>query len=153
MTEMEVSTSTELVLPHTSELIDLTSERQVALALSEIQELKGKLLHVERHLREVLAEKARLLGTKTFYVGGVGNVEVKGDTRTTWDAEKLEDRLRAAGAPEELIREIVVETFSYKVDARRASRAARANEAYAEAIEACREEEPVVPTVSIKASR
>lgn len=149
MTEREHST--ELVLPHTSELIDLASEHEVAKALSELQRLKGQILSAERHLREALAEHARVLGTKTFRVAGVGQVEVKGEVRLRWDAEKLEDRLRQAGAPEELIREIVVEQISYKVDARRAGRAARANPAYAAAIEACREEEPVLPTVSITA--
>lgn len=151
----ETESSTDLVIAP-AELqslaglvVDLTSENQVAQALSEIQLLKAKLSHAERVLREAIAERSRVLGTKTFHVTGVGTVEIKGDKKVRWDAEKLQDLLRQAGADEALISEIVIEQVSYKVDARRAARAAKANTDYAQAIESCREEEPVLPTVSI----
>lgn len=145
----EVEHSTDLVLPQSGELVDLTSEKEVAHALAEIQDLKRKISWAERRLREALAERAKVLGTKTFHIEGVGTLEMKGDIKVSWDAEKLEDLLRQAGAPEELIREIVLEQVSYKVDARRAARAAKANPDYASAVDASREEEAVLPTVSI----
>lgn len=147
--DVELTTSQELViLPHTGVVVDRSNENEVAAALSELRTLKDNIAAAERQLREALAERAAVLGTKTLHIPELGKVEVKGGTRITWDAEKLEDRLRQAGAPENLIREIIVEQVSYKVDARRAERAARANPEYAEAIEACREEEQTLPTVS-----
>lgn len=125
----------ELVLVHTGEVVDLTDENQVALAYREVDQLDRQLMQAKVRLREALAERSKILGTKTFHVPEIGKVEVRGGQETRYDEQTLERELREAGCPEEIIREIIVETVSWKVDGRRASRAAKANPEYAEILE------------------
>lgn len=124
----------EIVLPQSGELINLEDERQVALAYREVAALDRKLYEAKIRLREALGERARVLGTKTMYIDGVGKVEVRGGEVRKYDEMAIESELRKANCPEEIIREIVVEIVSWQVDAKRAARAARANPEYAEII-------------------
>ena len=147
MSETEIGT--ELVLPHSAELINLEDERQVAAAFREVKELKARIAEADRRLREALAESARVRGTKTFYVDGVGKIEVKGAEKIEYLPDVIENGLRELGCPEDTIREIVVETVSYKVDGHRAKRAASANPEYAEVIERARVVRETLPSVQI----
>jgi hypothetical protein len=103
----------------------------VAKAYRDVAELDRKLYEAKTQLRMALGERAKVLGTKTIYIEGVGKFEVKGSERKEYDPEAIERELREAGCPEEVLREIVVEQVSWRVDAVRASRAARANPEYA----------------------
>lgn len=140
----------ELVLPTSGEIVDLTSESAISRAYKELKPIKEAVLYADRRLREALREVSVTHGTKTFHIDGVGKVELKGGERTDFpDPLALADALRAAGCPEEVVDEIVVARIEYKVDQRRASRAARANPEYAEIIERHRVKEESLPSISI----
>lgn len=128
--------STLALMPYSGTLVNLESEREIAIAYKDLRELKDKILEAERVLKEALRYRSEALGTKTFHIEGVGKVELRGGSRVEWpDPQALEDELRDAGCPEEVIREIVVEQVTWKVDGNRARRAAGANPVYAEIIE------------------
>lgn len=139
----------ELMVPHTGVLIDLADEQAVAGTYRDLKDLGDRIAAAQRDLRRALAELSALKGTKTLYVEGVGKVELSGDTEVEYDAREVEEGLRALGCPEETIREIVVETVSYKVDGNRAKRAAAANPEYARVIEAARSVREKLPYVRI----
>lgn len=124
------------IMPLTGVVVNLESEREIAIAYKDLRELKDKVLEAERLLKEALRYRSEALGTKTFHIEGVGKVELRGGTRVDWpDPQALEEELREVGCPEDVIREIVVEQITWKVDGNRARRAAGANPVYAEVIE------------------
>lgn len=124
------------LMPMTGVLVNLESEREIAIAWKDLKALKDQVLDAERLLKEALRYRSEVLATKTFHIEGVGKVELRGGTRVDWpDPQALEDDLREVGCPENVIREIVVEQVSWKVDGHRARRAAGANPVYAEIIE------------------
>jgi hypothetical protein len=143
------SDSTAIVLPASGVLVNLESEKEVAIAFRDLRELKTAISQAERRLKEALLERSHVLATKTFHIEGVGKVELRGSERVEYDAKEVEDGLRALGCPEEVIREIVVETVTYKVDGNRARRAAAANPEYARVIENARTVVETLPSVLI----
>lgn len=141
--------SSELVLAHTGEVIDLTKERDIAKAYQEVDGLEKKLKQALVELRRAMGERSKVLGTKTIYVDGIGKVVLSGDRKVEYpDPLALAEELREAECPEETISEIVLETVVYKVDGARAKRAAAANETYAEIIE--RHQRVIEPLPSIR---
>lgn len=138
-----------LVLPQSGVVVDLSSEREVVLAYRDLRDLKTAIAQAERMLKEALQHQASLRGTKTFYIDGVGKVELRGDQRVEYDAKEVEEGLRELGCPEDIIREIVVETITYKVDGNRARRAIAANPDYARVLENARRITEVLPSVLI----
>lgn len=137
-----------LVLPASGVVVNLESEREIALAYRDLTKLKNKVLEAERILREALRYRSEVLATKTFHIEGVGKVELRGGTRVDYpDPLALEEELREAGCPEEVIREIVVEQVTWKVDGTRARRAAGANPVYAEIIEKHKRTTEPLPSV------
>ena len=125
-----------LVLPASGVLVNLADEREIAIAYRDLKKLKDQVAEAERILREAMRERSEVLATKTFHIEGVGKIELRGATRIDFpDPQALEEDLREAGCPEDVIREIVVEQVTWKVDGNRARRAAGANPAYAEIIE------------------
>ena len=141
--------SMDLVLPSSGVVVNLESEKEVATAYRDLRELKTQIAQAERVLKEALIERSRILATKTLYIDGVGKVELRGDTRVEYNAQEIEDGLRALACPEEVIRELVVETVSYKVDGNRARRAASANPDYAKVIENAKTVIDVLPSILI----
>jgi hypothetical protein len=141
--------SNALVIPTSGVLVNLENEREVAIAFRDLRKVRDELTHIDRILREALVARAELTGTKTFHIDGVGKIQIKGDTIVEYDAAAVEDGLRDLGCPENIIREIVKETITYKVDGNRARRAAAANPEYAKVIEAARTVYQKPPTVSI----
>ena len=136
------------IMPLTGVVVNLESEREIAIAYKDLRELKDKVLEAERLLKEALRYRSEALGTKTFHIEGVGKVELRGGSRVEWpDPQALEEELRGAGCPEDVIREIVVEQVTWKVDGNRARRAAGANPVYAEIIE--RHKKTVEPLPSV----
>ena len=150
MSEQEEQ-SQALVIPGTGVVVNLENEREVAIAYRDLKEVRDELTRIDRVLREAFGDRKRLIGTGTFYIEGVGKVEVSKDKEVVWDELGLIEGLKDAGMPEESIKEIVKEksVVTYTVDARRANAAARANEKYAEVIERCKITQPRTPSISI----
>lgn len=139
----------ELVVPGIGEIVNLEDAPQVARALHAVRALEGQLRDVKSELTNALVYASQVQGSKTLRFEGVEAV-VKGGEITMYDEVEIENGLRAAGMPEERIREIVVETVTRKVSAREAERAAKANPAYAKVIEAHRRTVEQSPSVSVK---
>jgi hypothetical protein len=150
MSELEVREHEELALPHSGELVDLSDEVACALALDEVRHIQAHLHHAVRALSDALASRAAVLGTKSIPITGGRVAAISGGTTKTYDAEQIERGLRSLGMPEERIREIVVEEVRYSVKANEAKRAAGANPAYAEVIDAATTEVEKAVSVSIR---
>lgn len=127
-----MTTSTELVLVTTGELIDLSNTRQVVDALEHIRRLEYELREAKALLTSAVAHECQRQGTKTLHLEGV-TVELSGGARTEWDISELE-KLRDVGLPEDRFTALVVPTITYKVNAAEAKRIAAANPVYAEII-------------------
>ena len=133
---MTETTGMELVLPHSGEIIDPQDLDRLADAYGEIQVLQARLAEAKRAIGAVMVGHSETVGAKTFRIDGSGRtVKIEGGSQTQYDAEQLYEDLAAAGMPESARNEIVQTEIRYKVDARRAKQAARANPAYAEAVE------------------
>lgn len=147
--EVEVREREELALPHSGELVDLSDEVAVGVALDEVRRMQAHLQHAVRALSDALAARAAVLGTKSIRLSGGRVAAIQGGTTKVYDAQEIERGLRALGMPEDRIREIVVEQVTYTVRAVEAKRAAGANPAYADVIEAASSEieRPVSVTI------
>ena len=141
--------SNALMIPTTGQLINLEDERELTIAFKEVKKIRDELSRVDRILKDAFAERKRILGTGTFYVEGVGKVEVKSGNTIEYDPAIVEDGLRNLDCPEEVIRQIVVEVVTYKVDGVRAKQAAAANPEYAAVIERSKTVKEKLPSVSI----
>ena len=149
MSEIERVQPSEIMLPDGT-LVDLADTAQCAWALLYIRDLESNLREFKGAFTDAIVAHSQKAGSKTLHLEDGQKVEVKGGEKIVWDAQQLEDDLRAAGMDEERIREIVVEEVSYTVQAREAGKAARANKAYAEAVERARHVTEVRPTISIR---
>lgn len=150
--EIAVRESEELALPHSGQLVDLSDEIAVGVALDEVRRMQAHLSHAVRALSEALAERAAVLGTKSIPLSGGRTASIGGGKTKAYDAEAIERGLRDLGMPEDRIREIVTETITYTVKAVEAKRAAGANPRYAEVIEAATTEIERPVSVSIRRS-
>ena len=130
-------------------VIDLNDEAQCAAAISDLRHLKSLMYEAEQQITKAMAERSAVLGTKTFHLPDGRKAELRGGPETHYEAEEIEAGLRAAGMPEERIREVVKETVSYKVSAAEAKRAASANPVYAGVIEQHKRVVDKPPYVSI----
>lgn len=142
----------ELVVPGLGAVVNLDDPQQVTLALDDVRDLERELRNVKAELTRAIVHAASVRGTKTLHLENCTAI-VKGGEAIIYDAEAIEEGLRAAGMPEDRIREIVVETVSYRVAANEAKRAAAANPAYAEVIEANRRVEETATTVTISRTK
>ena len=127
--------STELVVPGTGELVDLTDEVQVGRALAGLRQFRDQLKQADALLTDALVERSQVLGTKTIHLPDGVVAEISGGFEKVYDQQAIEQDLRNAGMPDERIREIVVEVISYKVNALKAKAAAGANPEYRAIIE------------------
>jgi len=133
--DIEIRESEEIALPHSGELIDLADTSRCIVALDELRRMETQIAETKRLLSAAIAAEFRRQGTRSMKIRGGRRAEVKGGVEKAYDAEGLERDLRAAGMPEERLREIVTETMTYSVVAKEAKRAAAANEDYARAVE------------------
>lgn len=148
---MSVSDSQELIVPGLGQLVLLSDIPEVARTLDHVRELERQLREIKTELTSAIVAASQREGTKTLHMEGL-TATIKSGTDVHYDAEAIEEELRAAGMPEERIREIVVETITYKVNAVKAKQAAGANPAYGEVIERHRREveKPPYVTISLK---
>jgi hypothetical protein len=144
---MEIA-HTSLVLP-TGEVVDLADPASCAVALARVNELQSYLAEMKGAITEAFIEEARRRGKNEIELGDGTSVKVTHNYDLHWDHQALEDALRAAGMPEERIREIIVEEVSWKVKAVEANKAAKANPEYAEAVESARTTVEKRPTISL----
>lgn len=145
--------STDLVPLPDGQLVDLTNPTDVALRLDDLRTLESRIKDAKSVLVDALAEYAEHAGAgKTLNLSGGVRAVLKNDTRILWDAQHLEVSLRAAGMPEERIREIVVEEISWTVKAAEAKKAASVNPNYAAAVNEARTEIPQRPSVTVERS-
>jgi len=150
VTDIEVFPNETMVLPHSGQVLDLHDEVEVAVALDEVRRMQAHLHSAVRVMSEALAARAAVLGTKSIPLSGGRVAAISGGTTRAYDAQEIERGLRALGMPEERIREIVVEEVRYTVKANEAKRAAGANPAYAEVIDAATTEIEKPVSVSIR---
>lgn len=142
----------ELVVPGIGTVVDLSDPQQCALALADVREIESMFAGTKRRLTEAIVEASKQRGTKTLHLDGL-TATIKGDSVTSYDAEEIEVGLRAAGMPEDRIREIVKETVSYRVVANEAKKAAGANPAYANVIDSHKTTKETDPHVTISRQR
>jgi hypothetical protein len=142
----------EIAVPGTGELVDLDNPVAVARALDTLREYERMVREVREVLADRLRDERRAQGVRQLDYDGI-TVKFSADTETRYDAEGLEDRLRAAGMPEARISDIVVQTVERKVRAVEAKRAAAVNPAYAEAVELSREIVEKRQTVTVEVAR
>lgn len=142
--------STQLVIRQTGEVVNLDDYRQCAGALDAIRDLEADLRAIKTELQRAIAYEAGRQGTRTLELDGGRKVTVTGGVEVQYDAERMEAELRAAGMPEQRIREIIEETVTYKVKAVEAKRAAAANAEYGYIIDSCRTEVETPVRVSIR---
>lgn len=147
----ETETTLDLIVyPRTGQVVARDDLVGATALLDEIGEHERELKEVKRALQEVVVEYWRVHGgSKTIEVGSL-KVVIGATEDTVYDPHLLVAGLLEAGMPEESIRQIVVETVDYKVDATKAKQAAAANPAYAIAVAAASSKRPKNPTVSVK---
>ena len=143
-----VTTATELVLP-TGELVDLSDPASCAHALVAIREMEFMLREVKGAIVDRFAEERRIRGVDEIELPNGDVVKVTRKYKIQWDVEQLEEDLRAAGMPEDRIREVIVEEVTHTVKAVEANKAAKRNAEYAEAIARARTEIEERPTISL----
>jgi hypothetical protein len=124
----------EIAVPGTGELVSLEDARSCVFALDAVRDLERQIREAKAELTQAIIAHSKMQGTKTLHLEGL-RAEIRGGTETVYDAEAIEEGLREAGMPEDVLAEVVVPTVTYKVDARRAERAAKANPEYAAVIE------------------
>lgn len=139
-TAVEVYPNATVVLPHTGEVVDLRDEIACALYLDDLRIMEARIGEAKRVLAQAIAERAKILGTKTIPLTGGRKAVISGGKAKAYDAEAIERGLRELGMPEDRIREIVTETVTHTVKAVEAKRAAGANPDYARVIEAATSE-------------
>ena len=130
-----------LLVPGTGELIDPTDLEQCVNALAEVREFEQRLREFKLAVTDAVIDHHQRYG-KAIPLEDGRTVSLTAGEEVVYDAEQIELELREAGMPEQRIREVVVETVSYKVAAQQAKYAAAANPAYAEIIERHRQTVP-----------
>lgn len=140
----------ELVVPGTGEVIDLEDEIACCRALHDLNRMEQMIRTAKRELAYAITERSRVLGTKTITLPSGEKAQVGSDRETVYDAQAIEEGLRAAGMPEQRIQEIIETTVTTRVRAVEAKRAAAANPEYARVIETNRREHEKTPSVSFR---
>ncbi len=138
-----------ILIPLTGELVPEDDVAAIGRAIFGIRDIQSQLRSATSALTEAAVELSTREGTKTLRDAGV-ELTIRSGEETVYDAEAVEQELRDAGMSEERIREIVVETVSYKVSAVELKRAAAANPTYREIMERHSTKIEKAPSVSVK---
>jgi hypothetical protein len=142
-----------LVVPGVGQVVNLENVRECAQALEALRGFEEQIKEAKAVLTDAIIEESKRVGAKTIFVDGVGRVEVRGGKQTLYDAQALEEDLRALGCPEERIREAIKEEVTYKVDGRVVKQLAAANEEYAAVVESARQEVERASYVLVKSEK
>jgi hypothetical protein len=138
-----------IISPFTGELVPYEPEALADFIAVTMRHVRAAYAAMDVAKR-ALAEEAARQGSGTLHFPSA-DVTVT-PPAWSWDVEGLEEDLRAAGCPEDVLNEVIKTTVERKVDAKRADRLARANDAYRAAVEANRERPEKSPTVTVKAA-
>lgn len=139
---LETRERAEIALPTTGELYDLDDEVEATRFLQALGEYQRETLApAKAHATQTMLTLGRRLGSKKFTVQDalgtpVADVEVVDTSEVEWvDVEQMEEKLRAAGLPEQKIREVIeLVPVQRKVLTTKAKQIARANPAYDEIV-------------------
>lgn len=137
----------EVPNPITGEVVSLQDPPALARMVHDIGVHIGKLMELRKLAERALAYEAERQGTGTLHLGET-KVTVT-PPRLLWDVEALEEGLRGAGCPEDVLGELIKTTVERRVDAKRADRLARANDTYARIVAACQERAEGAPSVRV----
>lgn len=140
----------EILVPVTGELVNAADPVAVGQALLTLRQMEAQIKDVKAALTDAAVQISKERLSKTIHLEGGGTVVVKGGDETVYDAEKIEAALRRKKIPEDVIRELVVETVTYKVDGARAKQAAGANEEIAKIIARHKTVVEKRPTIEVK---
>lgn len=141
-----------LPVPGTGEVIDLTDPASVAHGLDALRQHKRIVREIEDALTDKLRDERAVQGARELHYEGL-RVKFGTDSETVYDAEALEEGLRAAGMPEPRIEEIIQTTVERKVRAVEAKKAAAVNPAYAAAVDASKTVVAKRQTVTVEVAR
>ena len=142
--------SEDLMVPGTGELVPLADAAKVARALDDLGELQREIASARRALQDALIAVTMIEGDRVVQLDGYEITRKGGGFKYAYDAQLLEDGLRAAGMPERRIREIVEEVVTYKVNAVEAKKAASANPAYEQVVRASVAASPAEMYVTVR---
>lgn len=145
---IEKHESEALAVPLLGTVVSLNSPDEVARTLQDVRNAESQLREIKRILTEALSQESQRQGSKSFDTSA-GRVEIRSGSEVEWDIDALEEGLRALGCSDNLLQEIIKTEVTYKVDARRAQRAAKANPVYGRVIESARTEHEKAPYVVI----
>lgn len=137
---MSDTPGTDLILVQpTGEMVDPRDAQACVSALREVNRIQGLLYEAKRALSAALVAEAQRRGERTVTLDNGEQFVTEGGPSRQYRPDDAEEGLRAAGMPEERIAQIVVTEVSRKVNGVEANKAARANPAYAAALEAASE--------------
>ncbi len=140
----------ELVVPGVGEVVDLADVPAVVGALEALRDYESLIREAKSTLTRAVVEHVTELGVRSIELPNGDRAEISAGTENVYDPYVLMEKLREAGMPESRIGEIIEETVTHRVRAGEAKKAAKANPAYAEALEVSRSEQPRNQYVSIK---
>jgi hypothetical protein len=129
-----------VIHPGTGEIAPADDPVAVALLLGQLRDHAKSVQDARKLAEQILAEHARVAGTKTLRLDGC-TVTVRDGDKIGWDIEVLE-QLLDAGLPDARWNELVKQEVTVKVDARVAKQIAAANETYAAIVEKAQTREP-----------
>lgn len=129
------STSTEIAIPVTGELVSLEDAAACGRALGDIRRLEQHLRDLKTLLTDSVVAECQRQGTKTLRLDDM-TLTMSGGETVQWDIEVLE-QLLDAGLPQERFDALVKTEVTYKVSAAEAKRLA-VNPEYADIIEKAR---------------
>lgn len=119
---------TDLVVPGTGEVIPLSTPEECAAAITKLDQIFEALKLAKREIAEATRELSETHMTKTMELGDGRKLVLRGGQETEYDADEIRADLIDAGIEEKLVDEIVLmQPVSYRLDVRRARRAADAN--------------------------
>jgi hypothetical protein len=140
----------ELVVPGVGEIVDLSDVPAVVSALEALRDYESLIRETKSTLTRAVVEHATEHGVRSVELPNGDRAEISAPTENVYDPYILIEKLREAGMPETRIGEIIEETVTHRVRAGEAKKAAKANPAYAEALEESRTEQPRTQYVTIR---
>ncbi len=148
MSSLELTAPTELLDVQTGEVLPATPDNAIQV-LAAAREMRARMVGLIKDCEAVLLDESRRQGTKTLHFEGA-TATVTGGSDLEWALGTLLELLEI-GLPEDRYADLVVETITYKVDARVANQLEKANPEYAAVIERARTRVERPFRVSVKA--
>jgi hypothetical protein len=121
--------------PLSGEIVDCSKLEEAVPFIEGLRQMKATIDQRIKEATAFAAEELGRRGTNKLRVAGY-DAERTADRKTTWlDVEELEAELADAGAPNEVLDELVETVVERRVNTTAANRIARANPAYGEILD------------------